>query len=109
MIDTKARYLAQIPSVREHGVIIAGSGPQGRKMARALNRQCVRIHHFLDVAPQKIGRTALGLPVFSAADWHSSRSSAVVLGCVGHAGSMKVRALAEAQGYIVGDNFFSCC
>ena len=112
MRATKARYLARLPALREHGAILAGSGPIGRKLAKLLLAEGISIRGFLDVAPRKIGSTALGFPIWGPQDiagFGKKESAAILLGCVGRGGRIKVRALAQSAGYQEGRNFFACC
>ncbi|WP_411846319.1 glycosyltransferase [Roseibacillus persicicus] len=109
MTTTKARYLARLEKVRSNGVAIAGSGPIGRRLAGLLLAEGVQVHGFYDVAPKKIGKTALGLPIWAAGDLLANINSPVLLGCVGRGGRARVRSLAAKAGYREGDDFFACC
>lgn len=66
----KARFLAarlrETPRAMEHGVAIWGAGPTGKRLARALEPHGVRACAFLDIDPDKIGRTRRGALVHDA-------------------------------------------
>lgn len=109
MAATKARYLARLARVKEQGVMISGSGPIGRRLAKLLLAEGVDVHGFFDVAPSKIGGTVLSLPVWGPHDFGFIQREAMLLGCVGRGGRDRVRALAVSAGYREGEDFFACC
>ena len=109
MTATKAHYLAQIDAIKKEGVVLAGSGPIGRRLGRLLIDEGVTLHGFFDVAPRKIGGTVLGSPVMDPQDLGAVFQNAVLLGCVGRGGRERVRILAKEAGYHEGENFFACC
>ena len=53
-------------------VILWGAGRDGRRAARALQREQVRVEAFLDIDPRKIGRVFFGAPIHSAEEWLAS-------------------------------------
>ena len=102
----KAHFLSQLPLVRAHGIIIAGAGPNGKSMAKALRACGTRLHHFYDVHPRRIGQAIQGLQVQSLEDIHPS--DAVLLGAVGQPGKRaEILNRALANGYTEGEDFFS--
>ena len=109
MNATKARYLARLPAIKEHGVIISGSGPIGKRLAKLLLAENVTIKGFFDIAPKKIGNTALNLPIWSPDELGTREREATLLGCVGRGGRERVRILAQEAGYHEGHDFFACC
>ena len=109
MTATKARYLALLPQVIEHGVTIAGSGPQGRRLTKYLLAENIRVHELYDVDPSKIGHRAHGILIAPPSEIGKNHPKAILLGCVGRGRREKVRTLATQLGYHEGDNFFSCC
>lgn len=109
IMTTKARYLARLPVIQEEGFVLAGSGPIGRKMAKLLLAEEVTIQGFLDVAPRKIGSTALGFPIWGPEDLGKIHRESTLLGCVGRGGRTAVRSLAASAGYCEGHDFFACC
>ena len=62
----KAYYLSQGPLAGREAVVIWGAGMMGRRLSKQLCRQGVPLVAFIDVDPQKIGRTRRGLPVLPA-------------------------------------------
>lgn len=109
MTATKARYLARMERIRDQGVILAGSGPIGRRLAKLLLAEGVQVKGFFDVAPKKIGKTALDIPIWGPVDLGTRERDAVLLGCVGRGGRERVRTLAQEKGYLEGEDFFACC
>ncbi len=109
MTATKACYLSQMTSVRAQGVMIAGSGPIGRRCCRSLQAAGVQIHGFFEVAPKKIGGLVLGLPVYGMPEFGIRQRQAVLLGCVGRGGREAVREVAARASYREGEDFFACC
>ena len=109
MAATKAHYLARLAQVKEKGVMISGSGPIGRRLAKLLLSEGVTVRGFFDVAPSKIGGTVLSLPVWGPRDFGITHREAILLGCVGRGGREQVRALAIETGYCEGEDFFACC
>lgn len=109
MTQTKARHLARLPSVEEHGVVIAGAGPQGRRMTRLLLKEGVEVHELYDVDPRKVGSSAHGRPILAASGIRQGNERPVLLGCVGRGGREKISRLAEKHGYEAGKDYFACC
>ncbi len=109
MTTTKATYLAKMERVRRSGVLLAGSGPIGRRLAKLLVERKVLVHGFFDVAPRKIGKTALGFPIWGPGDLGEVHREATLLGCVGRGGRERVREMARSAGYYEGEDFFACC
>ncbi|MBN8610787.1 MAG: glycosyltransferase [Deltaproteobacteria bacterium] len=58
-----AARLAITPRSREHGFVVWGAGPTGKRLARDLERHDARPLAFLDIDPDKVGRTRRGAPV----------------------------------------------
>lgn len=61
-----AARLAITPRAVEHGFVVWGAGPTGKRLARDLERHDARPTAFLDIDPDKIGRTRRGVPVHAA-------------------------------------------
>lgn len=109
MARTKACHLARLPSVTEHGVVVAGAGPQGRRMTRLLLKEGVKVHELYDVDPRKVGSSAHGRPILAATEMKRGKKQAVLLGCVGRGGREKISHFAGEYGYEVGQDYFACC
>jgi len=61
----KAQYLAKrLASVSRF--VVWGAGPTGKRLARELEREGLRPEAFIDIDPDKIGRTRRGAPVGDA-------------------------------------------
>jgi GT2 family glycosyltransferase len=60
----KAPFLAaRVAASPKKRRIVWGAGPTGRRMARALTQHGLVLHGFIDIDPDKLGRTAQGLPI----------------------------------------------
>lgn len=105
----KARFLAtrlsELPRARAHGVAIWGAGPTGKRLARALEAHGVRASAFVDIDPDKIGRTRRGAPVHDASFLDRAPRPFVVV-AVGARGAREliVTSLA-ARGLVAGDDY----
>jgi glycosyltransferase involved in cell wall biosynthesis len=103
-----SRFLSESPHHRGRPIIIWGAGRDGRRAAKALTREGVPVHAFLDIDPAKIGRRAYGRPILSAETFltggldaaspvelvSSQQPSPVILAAVGTRGA---RALIRAR------------
>jgi len=112
----KAHYLARRLAGRP--VIVWGAGRDGRRTARALRREGVRLEAFLDIDPRKIGRVAQGAPILSADAWLETDQPAaarepsrpaprpLVLAVVGTAGARElIRSRLRRAGLEEGPDF----
>ncbi len=106
----RAHHLARLPEVRERGAVVAGAGPIGKSLVRALQAEGVALHGFLEVNPRRIGGRIHGLPVMESLAGLGHWTGAVVLGAVGiPGGRQRVRALALEAGRREGRDFWSVC
>lgn len=62
---TKVHYLMRGPLTDKESVIIWGSGMHGKRMAKLLIKEGAPVKAFVDIAPEKIGSSMLGLPIIS--------------------------------------------
>jgi glycosyltransferase involved in cell wall biosynthesis len=62
-LRAKAFYLARGPLAGRDAVIVWGAGMAGRRLSKQLLRQGCPLVAFIDIDPQKIGRTRRGLPI----------------------------------------------
>ena len=100
----KAPYLAAVihASARER-VVLWGAGRTGRRLARELARNGVRIAMFIDIDPRKIGRTAQQAPICAPAALDVKRD--LVIAAVGARGARAlIRADLLRRGFCEGDN-----
>ena len=106
----KAEYLVGLERIRERGVVISGAGPIGKRLGRHLRGLGVEMHGFFEVSERRIGQTIGGVPVARADEVGVRWRDAVLISAVGVPGGRgQVRALAEAAGYLEGEDFWCCC
>ena len=106
----RARHLKNLPGISEHGVIIAGAGPIGKRLAIDLQREGVLLKGFFDVNPSKIGQLIHGAEVASADQMDSRWKSGIMLGAVGLEGARSiVREMAASSGRCEGVDFWPVC
>lgn len=92
-LRAKAYYLARGPLVSRDAIIIWGAGMIGRRLAKQLQRQNVHLAAFVDVDPQKIGRTKRGRPVLppeSLLECWNRYHHPIVLAAVGARGARQL-------------------
>jgi hypothetical protein len=80
-----ALRVAASPKTRR---LVWGAGPTGRRLARELSRRGLRLDGFIDIDPDKIGRTAQGVAIHAPSTLDVTRD--FVIAAVGARG---VRAL----------------
>lgn len=108
--ELKAHYLARQPVVRERGVALCGAGPIGKRLARLLEQEGVRLRGFFEVNPRRIGERIAGVEVAGPDQFGIRWREAVLLSAVGVPGGRdRVRALAKEAGYCEGSDFWCCC
>lgn len=86
----KAYYLAKGLLKDRDAVFIWGAGMMGRRLGRQLERLAVPLTAFIDVDPEKIGRTRRGRPILAPEDlpkWWSRYTSPILLAAVGARGA----------------------
>ena len=92
-LRVKAHYLVRGPLKGKNAVLIWGAGMTGRRLSKHLVRQGAPLTAFIDVDPDKIGRTRRGLPILSPDDiprWWQQSHNPVVLASVGARGARKL-------------------
>jgi phosphoglycerate dehydrogenase-like enzyme len=106
----RAHYLAEIPAIRERGVVIAGAGPIGKSLARELLALGITVRGFFDVHPRRLGEKIHGAEVAGLRDFGRRWREAVLLSAVGLAGVREeIRQLATAAGYQEGCDLWCVC
>jgi glycosyltransferase involved in cell wall biosynthesis len=97
----KAPYLARVIAEAGRRLVIWGAGATGKRLARALRQHGARSELFIDIDPQKIGRTAQGAPVASVDALDASRDLVVVAVATRGARTLIAPQL-EARGFVEG-------
>lgn len=106
----RAHHLKKLPGVSEHGVVIAGAGPIGKRLALDLQSEGVPVNGFFDANPSRAGQYIHGAEVAPAEEMKVKWRSEIMLGAVGLKGARsKVRNLALATGRQDGVNFWAVC
>ena len=101
----KAHYLAKLPNVLSKGIEIAGAGPIGKRLARDLNDQGVKVTRFYELDRKKINQKINEIPVHGYSDLKYKSETLVSAVCRPGARE-KIRNVASSSGYIEGENFF---
>ena len=101
----KAHYLAKLPNVLSKGIEIAGAGPIGKRLARDLKDQDVKVTRFYELDHKKINQKINEIPVHDYSDL-KYRSETLVSAVCRPGARRKIRNLASSSGYIEGKNFF---
>lgn len=92
-LRVKAHYLVRGPLHGRGSVLIWGAGMIGRRLSKHLQREGAPLSAFVDVDPQKIGRTRHGIPILSPEDlpdWWQGSPRPVVLAAVGARGARQL-------------------
>ena len=101
----KAHYLAKIPRISRDGIEIAGAGPIGKRLARDLRKEGIKVDRFYEVDEKKIDQAINGVPVHHYADLKLGSKN--LIGAVCRPGAReRIRSLAFAAGFEEGLNFF---
>lgn len=92
-LRVKAHFLVRGPLQDKSAVLIWGAGMIGRRLSKHLIRQGAPLTAFIDIDPDKIGRTRRGLPILSPDEllnWWRTSPQPVVLAAVGARGARKL-------------------
>lgn len=105
-LETKAHYLAKGP-LADCPTVVWGSGRIGRRLGRHLLREGAAIDAFIDIDPEKIGRTRHGRPIH-APEGLPGPGTHVVLAAVGSRNARElIRNRVTGRGYVEGVDFFA--
>ncbi|MEK6256472.1 MAG: glycosyl transferase family 2, partial [Chloroflexota bacterium] len=109
-LRAKAHYLARGPLLDRDAIIIWGSGMTGKRISKHLLREGLPLVAFIDIDPNKIGRTRRGLPILSfddfMAEWTKYKNPAC-LAAVGARGARKlIREQLTSRGLIEGQDWW---
>ena len=106
----RAHHLKNLPNVRDHGVVIAGAGPIGKRLALDLQKEDVAVNGFFDVNPARVGQFIHGAEVAPDGEMKTRWRSSIMLGAVGLKGARStVRGMATVAGRFEGEDFWSVC
>ncbi|MDP4996712.1 MAG: glycosyltransferase [Akkermansiaceae bacterium] len=106
----RAHHLKNLPDVGEHGVVIAGAGPIGKRLARDLQNEGVTVKGFFDVNPARVGQHIHGAEVAAPENMKTMWRSSIMLGAVGLKGARSiVREMALTAGRREGEDFWAVC
>lgn len=101
--DAKAPHLARRLRALGRPVAIWGAGPNGRRLARALEPHGVRTEFFVDVDAHKIGRQARSAPIFAPDALPERRGTHTIVAAVGSLGARElIRAQLVEYGFVEG-------
>lgn len=101
----RARALGQELGSRPAAIV--GAGTAGRRLARALLAEGVRVTRFLDLDPRKAGRAPHGVPVVGPEEGLRARRDEVLLSCVNAWGARaQAREWLTSAGLREGEEFF---
>ncbi len=101
-LAARAHYLAKHPITGGETLAMWGAGKTGRRLARRLAREGVRVDRFYDVDPRRIGTSFLDAPIHSWTDLEPA-GKAPLLVAVGAAGARDlIRPETRRKGYREG-------
>lgn len=106
----RAQHLRNLPGVAEYGVVIAGAGPIGKRLALDLQSEGVAVKGFFDVNPARVGQFIHGAEVAAVDQVDSRWRQSIMLGAVGLKGARStVRDMALGAGRSEGEDFWAVC
>jgi len=107
-LRAKAHFLLRGPLAGKRPVIIWGAGQTGRRLSKHLLRGGADIRAFLDIDPEKIGRTLRGIPIHAPEELPLLLPpEAVVLAAVASRGARAlIRARLSRAGLVEGKRYW---
>lgn len=106
----RAHHLRNLTGVAADGVVIAGAGPIGKRLALDLQAEGVAVKGFFDVNPARVGKIIHGAEVAASSQMKTRWRTSVMLGAVGLEGARSiVREMAIAAGRREGEDFWAVC
>lgn len=108
-IRCKAHFFVQGPASRWKGpVVVWGTGPNGKKLARTMAGEGAEINSWIDIDPKKIGRTLAGAVVAGPGALPAlRRQGAMVLAAVASRGARDlIRSRTAHEGFVEGCDFW---
>jgi glycosyltransferase involved in cell wall biosynthesis len=106
MREVKAPYLAErVAQCEKPRRVLWGAGPTGRRIARDLAHHGLSFSLFVDIDPNKLGRTARGVPIVSM-DALDARTDVVVAAVGARGARALIRPALTALGFREGQDFW---
>lgn len=104
-LATKAPHLARRVLALGKPIDCWGAGTTGKRIARALEPYGVRAERFIDIDPDKIGRTARGAPIISSADVPAPGARTIIVAVAARGARDLIRTQLDALGYREGTDY----
>lgn len=104
-LAAKAPHLARRVRALGRPVDVWGAGATGKRIARALEPYGVRAERFIDIDPDKIGRTARGAPIIASSAVTPPRGRTVIVAVAARGARDLVRGQLDALGYREGHDY----
>lgn len=104
-LAAKAPHLARRVLGFGRPIDVWGAGTTGKRIARALEPYGVRPERFIDIDPEKIGRTARGAPIISSTDVTPPCGRTTVVAVAARGARDLVRAQLNALGHREGHDY----
>ena len=104
----KARYLLSGPLAGSRRVVVWGAGQTGRRLSKHLLRGGAPLECFVDIDPEKIGRTMRGLPIIGVESLPAMLGAGtVVLAAVASRGARElIRGQLDGLGLREGEDYW---
>jgi glycosyltransferase involved in cell wall biosynthesis len=104
----KARYLLSGPLAGVERVVVWGAGQTGRRLSKHLLRGGAPLEFFVDIDPEKIGRTLRGVPIIGVGDLPPLLGEGtVVLAAVASRGARRlIRDQLDGLGLVEGSEYW---
>ncbi len=110
-LRAKAHYLMRGPMNGRDALIVWGAGMMGKRLSKFLLDEGAPLEAFIDVDPNKIGRTRRGKDIYAPEDLNSvwkKYNKPILLAAVGARGARKlIREKLDSLGYIEGQDWFA--
>ena len=109
-LKAKAHYLCLGPLENRDAVVIWGSGQMGKRLSKHLLRDGAPVKAFIDIDPEKAGRTRRGKPIYSPgdlADLLAGYQTPAVLAAVSSRGArQKIKEYLDEMGLREGEDWW---
>ncbi len=101
----KAPHLARRLLALARPIDVWGAGVTGKRIVRALEPYGVRAERFIDIDPDKIGRSARGAPIIASTSVTPPCGRTVLVAVAARGARDLIRAQLDALGYREGDDY----